>query len=150
MIPKFQMPVRTRNMDDSVGQAVVDMRDGSFSQLPIMANGAVAAVLTAETVARWLASEVENEFVSPWDTKIESVLGHTEDLDHYCFLRRDSNLLDALSKFEAYAALGKKLDAILITDKGKTNQGLLGILTLYDLPAVLAELGLKKLSATRR
>ncbi len=148
VIPQFQISVKSRTTTDSVGDAVTDMRNGSFSQLPILSDGNVVALLTAETVVRWLASEVHNELVSPWETKIQLVLPHTEDADHYCFLSRRATLLDALSKFEDFAARGKDLDAILISQDGKPEQQLLGILTIYDLPAILEALGLKRVSAT--
>lgn len=148
VIPKFQKAVQSRATTDSVGDAVTLMRDGSFSQLPILSNGKVVALLTAETVVRWLASEVSNKLVSPWETKIDQVLPHTEDQDHYCLLSRRATLLDALAQFEDFAAQGKDLDAILISQDGKPEQQLLGILTLYDLPAILGALGLKRMSAT--
>ena len=148
VIPKFQKAVQSKATTDSVGDAVIIMRNGSFSQLPILSNGKVVALLTAETVVRWLASEVSNELVSPWQTKIEHVLQHTEDQDHYRLLSRRATLLDALAQFEDFAAQGKDLDAILISEDGKPEQQLLGILTLYDLPAILEALALKRMSAT--
>ncbi len=147
VIPKFQKAVQSRATTDSVGDAVTVMRDGSFSQLPILSNGKVVALLTAETVVRWLASERSNELVNPWETKIDQVLPHTEDKDHYCWLSRRATLLDALAKFEDFAAQGKDLDAILISQDGKPEQQLLGILTLYDLPSILEALALKRMSA---
>ncbi len=148
LIPKFQISVRARTMDESIGEAVRDMRQGSFSQLPILNDGVVTAVLTTETVARWLALEFDNDVVSLLETKISQVLPHTEDNDHYCFLSRQATLLDALFEFEKFASRGKDLDAILITNDGKPNQQMLGIITLFDLPVILAELGLKRMSAT--
>ncbi len=149
VIPEFQLAVRTRLMSESVGEAVVDMRQGSFSQLPILSNGnRIIGVLTSETVVRWLASEVSNQLVSPWETKIEEVLPHAEDDEHYCLLSRNSTLFDALSKFEDFASRGKDLDAVLITADGKSEQRLLGIITIHDLPKILAAIGLKKISSS--
>lgn len=135
-------------MDESVGEAVRDMRQGSFSQLPVLNEGVVAAVLTSETVARWLAYEFCNDVVSLSETKISQVLPHTEDKEHYCFLSRRATLLDALFEFDQFAARGKSLDAILVTNDGKPHQPMLGIVTLFDLPDILAELGLKRVSST--
>ncbi len=146
VIPRFQLAeIRSRTLADSVGDAVGDMRNGSFSQLPILSGTKVVALLTAETVVRWLASEFANEIVSLWETQIERILPFTEDVDHYCFLSRAATLFDALSKFEDFAVRGKDLDAILITNDGKPDQQLLGILTLYDLPALLEALGLRRM-----
>ncbi len=147
VIPLFQRTVLTRNLQEHVGQAVSDMRAGSFSQLPILSDGKVVALLTSETVVRWLASELCNDLVSLSETKIEAVLPHTEDREHYCFLPRRATLQEALARFEDFTGRGKDLDAVLITQDGKCDQGLLGILTVYDLPAILETLGLRRVSA---
>ncbi|MEM7336627.1 MAG: hypothetical protein AAF490_31395, partial [Chloroflexota bacterium] len=102
----------------------------------------VMALLTAETIARWLASEIKNEIVSLDETTIEDTLAFTEDEDHYCFLSRDSTFYDALEQFNQFAARGKSLDAILITHSGAKDQKLLGILTTYDIPRLLEGVGL--------
>jgi CBS domain-containing protein len=146
LIPKFQMKVKSRIATDSVGSAVRDMREGSFSQLPVLSDGRVVDLLTSETVVRWLASEFGNELVSLWETSILDVLPHAEDQDHYCFLPRGATLFDALACFEDFASRGKDLDAILVTHSGKPDQELLGILTVYDLPDVLESLGLRRVS----
>lgn len=147
VIPRFQMTVKTRTADESIGPALADMHEGSFSQLPILKNGRVVALLTSETVVRWLASELENDLVSLQETPIQEVLGHVEDEDHYCFLPRSASLHEVIARFEEFTARGKDLDAILITDAGQPDQGLLGILTVYDLPAILETLGLRRVAA---
>jgi CBS domain-containing protein len=147
VVPQFQRDVRTRDAQEAVGEAVSDMRAGSFSQLPVLSNGQVVALLTAETIVRWLASEVSNDLVSLLETKIASVLPHTEDTEHYCFLPRRATLQEAVGKFEDFTTRGKDLDAILITEDGRSDKSLLGILTVYDLPEILATLGLRRISA---
>ena len=128
---KFQKTVQSRATTDSVGDAITVMRDESFSQLPILSNGKVVALLTTETVVRWLASEVSNQIVSPWETKIDQVLPHTGAQHHYCLLSRRATLLDALAKFEDFAAQGKDLDAILISQDG--TPWLWGHILYYDI-----------------
>lgn len=146
VIPRFQIPVLSRGASESIGIAVSDMRAGDFSQLPVLSDGRVIGLLTAETVVRWLASEFNNDLVSLWDTTIEKVLPHVEDPNHYCFLSRKATLLDALSCFEDFASRGKDLDAILVSHDGRPEQQLLGILTVYDLPSVLESLGFRRVS----
>jgi predicted transcriptional regulator len=147
VIPQFQMQVRTRASEESIGSALTDMREGSFSQLPVVKSGSVVALLTSETVVRWLASELANDIVSLQETPIHAVLEHVEDEDHYCFLSRNASLHEVITKFEEFTSRGKDLDAILITDSGKPDQKLLGILTVYDLPAILDTLGLRRVAA---
>ncbi len=144
VLPMFQRRVETLTTKDTVGAAVTIMGRGSFSQLPIVSDNTVEELLTAATVARWLASEVVNELVNPWETKIELALQYTEDQDHYCFLTRTATLFDALSKFDEFVERGKGLDAVLVTNDGRRNQKLLGILTIYDVPQILSATGLKR------
>jgi len=146
LIPKFQKIVKTRDASESIAAAVNDMREGSFSQLPVTVDARVAALLTSETIARWLASEIANDLVSLADTPISNVLPHAEDPNQYCFLPRSATVFDVLDRFEDYVSRGKDLDAILITDSGNSDQTLLGIVTIHDLPAALKMLGLRRVS----
>ncbi len=142
LIPAFLIKVKVRSKDDAISKAVSDMSKGSFSQLPILAGKKVVELLTSETIARWLASEIENGIVSIDETTIETALAFTEDKEHYCFLSRDSTFYDALEQFNQFAERGKSLDAILITHSGSKEQKLLGILTTYDIPRLLEGIGL--------
>lgn len=144
VIPLFQRSVITREVADPICVAVCDMRNGTFSQLPILSNGKFIALLTSETIVRWLAYEVSNDLVSLLETKIEAVLPHTEDQENVCFVSRRATLHDALAHFENFTLRGKDLDAILITEGGRADQSILGILTVYDLPVLLEEIGLRR------
>lgn len=146
VLPRFQMTVKSRTAEEFIGPALADMREGSFSQLPILKDGRVVALLTSETVVRWLASELANDLVSLQETPIQTVLGHVEDNEHYCFISRNASLHEVVTKFEEFTSRGKDLDAIMITDAGKPEQRLLGILTVYDLPAILEALGLRRVA----
>lgn len=148
VVPMFQGEVVARMESESISTALLDMYKGSFSQLPILRGNEVVGLLTSETVARWLAYEVPNELVTLLDTPISKVQEHLEDHEHYCFLPRNATLYEALAKFEDFTARGKSLDAALITHSGVSSQGLIGILTVYDLPALLTRLGLRRISTT--
>ena len=67
-----------------------------------------------------------------------------EDEEHYCFLPSAASLYEAIDRFEDFTSRGKELDAILISTDGKAGGKLLGILTVYDLPAILKALGLRR------
>lgn len=145
LIPLFQRTVKTRTSSEPIGHAIEDMRNGSFSQMPIIENDDLVSLLTTETIVRWLASEVENDLVSLLETPISMVSPYVEDAEHYCFIGRNESVHEAIARFEDFSSRGKDLDAILITNDGKANQSLLGILTVYDLPALLNEAGLRRL-----
>jgi CBS domain-containing protein len=125
-------------VDDPVGRAARQMYDGDFSQLPVYDNGSFVALLTAETVARWLAACLEGGIGLVEEAPVRDVLAHTEDADNHRLVPRDATVFDALQLFDAYNERGKSLDAVLITHAGRREEKLLGIVTIYDIPRLLA------------
>jgi predicted transcriptional regulator len=148
VIPQFQAQVTSCEITEAIAKAVSLMNKKSFSQIPITAEEKTVALLTAETVARWLASETLNELVSLLDTKIGDVLKHTENTNNYLFLSRNATLFDVLAKFEYFSANGLKLDAILLSQDGRPGQAILGIITVSDFPKILEKLKLKQIYIT--
>jgi CBS domain-containing protein len=146
--PTFQGKVHTREASQALGEAVAVMPEGSFSQLPVMEKGRVMGLLASNTIARWLGHEVATDLFSLRETTTAEVLRYTEGSENHGFLGRMSTLFEALARFADFAAHGKNLDAVLLTHHGQSNESLLGILTLYDLPKILKMLGLTRFSAT--
>jgi CBS domain-containing protein len=124
----------------TVAEAARLMRDGSFSQLPVADDGRITAVLTSETITRWMASAMDDQGgVILDDHTIAEALPHTENRDHHWqLLGRQSSVFDATRLFDHYSASGWFLDALLITDRGQSDQKLLSIVTMYDLPKLNA------------
>lgn len=149
VIPKFLRTVVVKKADDSIGSAVLAMRESAFSQLPIVSQGKVVALLTPDAISRWLAHESSNDLVSLLDTNIEQVLPHTEDPEHYAVVSQKTSLVEVLEIFEDFAARGRVLNAVLVSAAGKLQLPLQGILTVYDLPAVLAELKVDRVSTMK-
>ena len=60
---------------------------------------------------------------------------------HYVFLARSAPPFDALDAFDNHSARGWSLDAVLITQAGVPDQQPLGIITTFDIPALIAATG---------
>jgi CBS domain-containing protein len=140
VLPIFQKEVVGVEVDTPISQAVALMKAGAFSQLPVNRSGRFVGLLTANTVTRWLGASVKDEIVSLTETMVGEVLRHTEDGENHVFLNGEASLFAVLSKFDDFGKRGKPLDAILLTYDGKTERPLLGIITIYDVPKILAEL----------
>jgi len=136
VLPCFQRDVLALQRDDSAAKAVEAMLEESFSQVPIYDGERFLALLTTNTVARWLGSSVEEDIFSLSETCIPEVLQYIEDQDNHCFLGRGATLFEVLEEFQGRQRSGKRLDAILITHGGKRSESLLGIITVWDLPKV--------------
>ena len=79
-------------------------------------------------------AHLESGAVSFSQVKIADVLAHTEDEAHTAFLGVNASVYDAIEMFESSQVRGQRLEALLITDSGKADGKLLGLLTIWDLP----------------
>jgi len=123
-------------------------RDSSFPELVKAVSKSNPVIRNREDDLRQFA-ELRNAMVhirrgndvfSLAETPISQVLEYVEDEDNYRFVSRNKSLLEVLQLFEDYAGSGRRLEAVLITDSGKPNEKLLGIVTIYDLPDAPKEL----------
>src|SRR5262249_33946928 len=76
-------PAATCGPSDPVGGAAKTMRDRSYSQLPVYANGTFVGLLTAETVARWVASNLADGQELMAEEKVGDVLRHQDDPENH-------------------------------------------------------------------
>lgn len=129
-------PVATCQPSDRITLAVTKMRAGKFSQVPVCDDSKCLGLLTAETIARWLSAELPVNGGLVEEQSIAEVLAHQEDLENHTFVGRLATVDDALAAFEAFMARGKRLDAVLITQNGRSTEGLLGIVTIHDVPTL--------------
>jgi CBS domain-containing protein len=133
----FRHKVERADVGEPVGRAAKAMLDGNFSQLPVYDGSHFIELLTAETIARWLADQLAWGMGLVEEAPIREVLRFTEDAEHFAFLSRNGTVFDALGAFEDFTGRGKSLDAILITDSGKRDERPIGIITVFDMPKLI-------------
>lgn len=129
-------PVATCQPSDPVTVAIQRMREGKFSQIPVCENGRCQGVLSTETIACWLSSDLLVNGGLVEEKPIAEVMVHQEDPDNHVFVARSATGDDALAAFEDFLQRGKRLEAVLITEHGHAAEGLLGIVTVHDVPAL--------------
>jgi len=127
-------PVEQCGPTDPLGVSVKKMHDGVFSQLPIYDGQKCLGLLTAETIARWLANHLGDGMGLVEEKPILEVMTHQEDHDNHTFLARTATVADGLAAFDDFLCRGKRLEAILITQNGRSSDALLGIVTIHDIP----------------
>lgn len=119
---------------DLIGTVAGKMLEGSFSQLPVYRDGALVGLLTAETVARWLARRLAHGEGILEEETVEEILRHGEEIHQHRLMGRGATVFDALAAFEDLIHAGKVLDAIILTDSGKPTESPIGIATVADVP----------------
>jgi len=136
----FQGSVLTISPSDSLARAVTVMRENGFSQAPVVEDTSFVGLLTSDCVARWLGAQVQDDVISLGEARVDDVLRFAESEDNYAFVGRTLSLVALLEEFAGFEERGERLDAVLITESGKQSEKLLGIVTIADLPRVLAAL----------
>ena len=137
VIPLFQCSVLYFDVNDSIGTVLKKMTKEAFSQIPIVSNGKFKALLTNNTISRWLGSNVDEDIFSLQETKIGEVLKFTEDRENYLFIVKNTTLFEVIERFSNFELVTKKLEALLITHSGKQHEKIIGIITVSDLPKLL-------------
>ena len=122
----FSHPVETCSPSDPIGVATKKMHDGSFSQLPVYSGNTLMGLLTAETVARWLAGQLADGQGILEERPVQEVMRHEEGTHSYAVMGRIATVDDALSKFDEHMHAGKVLDAIILTHNGNQRERPLG------------------------
>ncbi len=120
-----------------IQDAIISMRANDFSQVPIMNHGEIIGVLSSNTISRWLGADSSEDIFSTTDTTISHVMTHLENEDNFVLLPKNEDYGKALAKFDRYSSEGKQLDGILLTESGKRNESILGIVTLADIPEII-------------
>lgn len=138
--PLFKITVLSHDINDSIDNAVREMTEKNFSQIPIISNGKFKALLTTDTISRWLGSNVADDIFSLRETTIGHVLKFSEYPNNFLFVARNTTLFKVLEFFDEFEGRGKRLEALLITDSGNQNDKIIGIITISDLPKLLREI----------
>src|SRR5262249_15616366 len=97
----------------------------------------ILGLLTADTVARWLATRLEGGIGILDEESVEKVLRHQEKSRNYILMSRVGTVYDALEQFDKSFHSGESIDAIIMTDNGRPTEAPIGIVTVSDMPRLV-------------
>lgn len=137
VLPEFQVEIEVVNSLDQISDALDSFYRGDYSQLPVIENGKFIDLLTTDTVTRWIAANKDEGGYLLENVAVHEILPYKEFPDNYKFVSRNTTLIEVLKIFENFKYKQQLIDAILITQDGKKDQKLLGIITHYDIPDIL-------------
>jgi predicted transcriptional regulator len=136
VIPQFSLDVVGAKSEDYINDILRQMKQHSFSQFPVYdENNHVIELINTNTISRWLAKEIEEKGTMLIDeVRIKDLVGEIEYPKNYEFISRNTSVFEAYDMF-IQQVLNKKrnLDVIFITDSGKKNERLLGLITISDI-----------------
>lgn len=116
-----------------LGETLAFMRKNDFSQVPIKKVGEFESLLTTNTIARWLADNVDDEIVEIKATPLGEIISARETNNDYLFCSSKANCEAVIDLFERSQEKGELLQAVLLSDSGKADTNIRGIVTPHDL-----------------
>jgi predicted transcriptional regulator len=125
--------VETCGPETLVLEAARTMRRGDFSQVPVVVSRRVVALLTTETVTRFVSVVPDDDLPRLPGVLVSEVLPHAERDDNFEVVTPESTTFEAIELFRTAADAGRSLDAILAVDEGR----LVTIATPFDLPLLI-------------
>ena len=128
--PVFTLPSSTSILD-----AFNVIKDEDFSQIPIYDEGSYTALLTTNTIARWVAADFSDNHVLD-AADIADIVKYKEPSDRAIFLARRVSVQETMDRLSEPDSQGHRPCAAIITEHGKPNEKPLRLVTPADLPAL--------------
>lgn len=128
--PQFAREVFAFQAESPLTDVLGQIHEKGFSQFPIYQRGKYLGLLTENGITRWLAQYASHimTLVELGEVTALDVLNREEPRLNYQFIARDTAEIDAENIF----AQKTLLEALLITQTGKAEEKLLGIITRWD------------------
>ncbi|WP_342513749.1 CBS domain-containing protein [Sporosarcina sp. FSL K6-1522] len=129
----FQRKVHTLRASDSLEKGLKLIHEQRFNQIPIYENRKFIGLITAVGITYWLADKGTEEIISREMPTLLDIYYHEKQKNTYRFVEKDLSVYEAEEYFRKSVVGGKRLEALLITENGRPEEKLLGIITPLDL-----------------
>lgn len=135
VMPRFEREVLTLRADQPVSEAWQLVRGDGYSRYPVYDGGAFVGLLTSNGFARYCADRIADDGTLHIDTQAVTVaevlkVDHRRDLVE--FVHGNTLIEDAAQMFTR----NPRLEAILITEHGKSHHEPVGMICAPDIAAM--------------
>ena len=123
-----------RKMNHSIYDTIQEMTKKLYTHIPIIENGKLIGVFSENT----LLDIVKRDNVIIIDEKTtfkdieENLKIENHTMESFKFISKRKNIYDVEDMFKNYFGQHKRIGCIYITENGKENENILGMLTAWD------------------
>jgi len=138
-VDQFEKKVFYCFLNDTLDKALQLMIRHKITQIPVMDGNKIVEVLNGNNISFWLAGQSS---ASPSQTKIIDVLITAEYKHNFGIIPRTMSVYDAAELYRNSFQTDPKnryFDALIITENGKPNEKMTGIIVLKDIARFIAE-----------
>ncbi|MGB7595139.1 MAG: CBS domain-containing protein [Erysipelotrichaceae bacterium] len=133
----FTREVKLCYQDELLGDVMRRMMQDHFSKIPTYdRQHKFIGLLTTDVITYYLASHISDVQQSFPKVTVEEVVASDDKSREVRFMSPETSVVDVVAEFERNLALGKKLNAVILTQDGSRDQKPLGIVTMSDLPLI--------------
>jgi predicted transcriptional regulator len=119
-------------LTDSLETIVKQMKVNSYHQFPVYGEDKFAFLLTDRGVTKWFSSHIKNGVVEIAQSTATDLLSYEND--HYVlFVSTQMNIFELEEIYEKSFKENRKLEAVIVTEKGSPLEQPLGMITSWDL-----------------
>jgi hypothetical protein len=140
-LPKYVFcAVRVFDLSDTLGNTLAFLQGNDYSQVPLATEGRFEGLLTTNTIALWLARNVDEEIVDIKSTPLSDVAAAGPSGSSYRVCASKASCEEVIAAFDEANEKGELLQAVLLTDSGKPGTSIRGIVTVHDLGKLYGQL----------
>ena len=133
---KFKCEVQFVRVDDGLDECLNIIKTYSISQIPIVnLNNEIVEILSTNTISRWLSDNFQMQGgVLAESTTVSSLIPFIEYSHNYMIIGRNTKIHSVYDAFYDHS-INKdyKLDGVIITQNGRSNESMLGIICQEDI-----------------
>ncbi|WP_226670861.1 CBS domain-containing protein [Metabacillus litoralis] len=124
--------VVTLQSTHSIEYVIKTMATSSYNQFPIYQDHQFSFLLTEGALTNWLARHIKDGQINLTKSTADELKGY-EDEHNVSFVSKNMNILELEDLFEQFFQQKRKLEAVIVTENGSSNERPLGIITPWDL-----------------
>jgi len=133
-------PVFVCSTNDFITDVIQVMTEKTYTHIPVYEESEFIGVFSESSITKWIRNSAEDGGFILEETKIGDLKRYLDRSDNkfnsYKFLAKNTDVFSIQEAFLSFVQEEKRLGAIFITETGKVNEKLLGIITAWDIPKI--------------
>lgn len=135
--PNFALSIASKNVvyfdvQDSILKVTSAIKEYGYSKFPIYKNKKCIGLLTAGSIMKWMAQQMNSGVVNLSEIHVEDIM-LVEKERPIEIVAKNINIFEVENIFEKAHKKKRKIEGIVITENGKSDEAPLGMITAWDL-----------------
>ena len=125
--------IQSAGLSDKVLTVMKNMEKNGYSHIPILDKKRFVGVFSLSTVFSCVLRDPEVSFTESTTIRdLGKMLPIESHVENFAFVDRNTTCMEVRRMFECIKGKNKRLSVIFITEHGRRDEGLLGMLTPWD------------------